>query len=190
MDLLFPVRTYASPMHANLSLRLTRSAAFSAVCVSLAALAHWLAGGSGPGPLMLVMGGGAVLALGLVLGGRERSTATVGLALAATQVGLHELFGTTFGPAPGTLHHGQGLSEGLGMLLAHLSATLITGWWLARGEAALWAVLRRLGVLILPTAVPVSPLSVRLAPLPRFTWIVRRSALRHIVSRRGPPLPA
>ena len=31
----------------------------------------------------------------------------------------------------------RGLGEGVGMLLTHLTATLITGWWLARGETAL-----------------------------------------------------
>jgi hypothetical protein len=81
------------------------------------------------------------------------------------------------------------------MLVAHLTATLITGWWLARGEAALWALLHsarhRLGAMFrllrpprvavaLPRAVP-SPVT----PVP-----VRDVLLRHSVSRRGPPLPA
>lgn len=140
--------------------------------------------------MALAIGGAAVLALAFVLGGRERSAPTVHLALATTQIGLHELFGTSYGPAPGTLHHGQGLSEGLGMLLAHTTATLVTGWWLARGEAALWAVLRRLFVRLQLWSPPVIHPLVRLAPLPRTIASLRRSALRHIVSRRGPPLPA
>lgn len=176
-------------MRAELPFRLARAAAFSAVCVALAALAHWVAGGSGPGPVTLAAGFCGALAPAVLLGGRERAGSSVVLLLGATQVGLHELFGTTFRAAPEMLHHGKGLSEGLGMFLAHLTATLITGWWLARGEAALWSVLRRLFLRLLPWSRPVLHPWVRPAtPVARAA--APRSALRHIVSRRGPPLPA
>jgi hypothetical protein len=178
-------------MRAHLPLRLIRTAAFAAVCVTLAALAHALGGGSGPAPWAAGLGVGAVFALALVLSGRERSTATVNLSLIAGQTGLHELFGGGDGTAYVALHlHGRGLGDALGMLLAHLTATLLTGWWLARGEAALWALLRRLAgrlVLLLPVAVPA------LRPVPPVV-LVRAVPLdpgfRHSVARRGPPLPA
>lgn len=176
-------------MRAELPFRLARAAAFSAVCVLLAALAHRLAGGAGPGPLTLAVGILLVMAPAAALGGRERAYPSVMLLLGATQVGLHELFGTTFRADPELLHHGQGLSEGMGMFLAHLTATLVTGWWLARGEAALWAVLRRLFLRLLPWSLPVVHPWVRPAA-PPMRRVVVRTELRHIVSRRGPPLPA
>ncbi|MEU6998224.1 MFS transporter [Nonomuraea sp. NPDC046570] len=180
-------------MRARLPLRLARSAAFTAVCVTLAALGHALAAGAGPAPWAITLGGVGVLVVATALTGTERSPTTVNLALLGTQAGLHELFGTD-GTAVvlGLGHaHGQGLSEGLGMLLAHLTATLITGWWLARGETALWSLLRRLGLrpaLWSPPPVPV----VRQAKVAVVRSVPGRSSLRieHVVSRRGPPLPA
>ena len=85
------------------------------------------------------------------------------------------------------------------MLTAHLTATLITAWWLARGEAALWALVRHLAVtaarrldtLLHSAAGP--PAAPRLpAPCParsRFALPAQR-LLRNTVTRRGPPLPA
>ena len=49
-------------MPANVSLRIARSAAFSAVCVLLALGAHWFAGGAGPTPRVLLVGWLAVMA--------------------------------------------------------------------------------------------------------------------------------
>ncbi|GHH69742.1 hypothetical protein GCM10017673_20700 [Streptosporangium violaceochromogenes] len=182
-------------MRAHLPLRLTRAAAFSAVCVALAAFGHLAAGGSGPRAWAVTTGGVTITAVASALAGRERSTVAIGAALTAAQLFLHELF--AFGDPSGislTAHpHGQGLGESLGMLLAHLTATLITGWWLARGEAALWSLLQAAkerwsaGLrLFPPPAVPSVP---RAAP-PRAPRLPVRRPLRHIVSRRGPPLPA
>ncbi|MEV8639141.1 MFS transporter [Streptosporangium sp. NPDC051023] len=172
-----------------------RTAAFSAVCVALAALGHLAAGGSGPAPLAVAAGGATVMAVTAALAGRERSATAISVGLSAMQLFLHELF--AFDDPSGislAVHaHGGGLGENLGMLLAHLTATLVTGWWLARGEAALWALLRaagrRLGAafrLFPPPAVPAPPRAVfpAVAPAPV------RELLRHTVSRRGPPLPA
>ncbi|GAA2393126.1 hypothetical protein GCM10010404_58020 [Nonomuraea africana] len=180
-------------MRANLPLRLTRAAVFSAVCVLLAALGHVVAGGDGPPLWALGLGGGAVMALALALSGRERSAATINLTLLGLQAGLHELFGLgSGGGAVLTLTHGHGsgLGESLGMLLAHLTATLITGWWLARGEAALWSLLRRLGHRLIGLLPPPPTISVRQAPVRAVRRVTGCGAvLRHIVSRRGPPLP-
>ncbi|MGW4476516.1 MFS transporter [Nonomuraea sp. NPDC004354] len=191
-------------MRADLPLRLTRAAAFSAVCVLLAALGHRAAGGTGPSGWVLGLGGGAVLAVALALSGRERSSTTVNVTLVALQAGLHELFGldgtaALFGTAHGrgaaVLGYGQahesGLGESLGMLLAHLTVTLVTGWWLARGEAALWSLLRRLGHRLIRLLPPPTAVAVRPAPVPAARRAIGGGPLlRHVVTRRGPPLPA
>ncbi|MEU8248356.1 MFS transporter [Nonomuraea sp. NPDC048916] len=179
-------------MRAELPLRLARTAVFAAVCVTLAALAHAVSGGSTPSPQVAGLGLGTVFASALTLGGRERSPAVINVALICAQLGLHELFGDGDGTGYVAAHlHGQGFGNDVGMLVAHLTATLLTGWWLARGEAALWAMLRRLGrplVLLwpppLPSVRPAAPVIVHVRAVPP------DPALRHSVARRGPPLPA
>ncbi|MEU0566812.1 MFS transporter [Nonomuraea sp. NPDC005983] len=181
-------------MRARLPLRLTRTAAFAAVCVTLAALAHLLGGGAAPGPWAAGLGLGAASLLGLALCGRERSTATVNTVLAVAQLGLHELFatdGATYVGAYVTAHaHGQGLGVQGGMLLAHLTATLITGLWLSRGEAALWALLRRLGVRLTPLRPALVPAVPPVTPVVLVRDVPVDPLFRHSVARRGPPLPA
>jgi hypothetical protein len=179
-------------MHAHLPLRLTRAAAFAAVCVTLAALAHWLGGGIGPAPWAAALGLALVFAPAMALSRKERPTAVINTALVAGQFGLHELFGGGDGSAYVVTHlHGRGLGDALGMLLAHLTATLITGCWLARGEAALWAMLRRLGSRFTLLPRPAGTPSIRpAAPIPRRRAVPVDSLLRHSVARRGPPLPA
>ncbi|WP_230879137.1 MFS transporter [Planomonospora sp. ID67723] len=178
-----------------------RSAAFSAVCVTLAVLGHVAAGGSGPEPWAVAAGTAAVTMTALSLAGRERSATTVHTTLTGAQLLLHELFALSdpSGGSPGFHPHGQGLGESLGMLLAHLTATLITGWWLARGESALWALLRaaghrlaaagrRAGAAFRLLAVPASLRAAPPATPPGTVPLPVRALLRHTVSRRGPPL--
>ncbi|GII85673.1 hypothetical protein Ssi03_36630 [Sphaerisporangium siamense] len=185
-------------MEASLALRLARSAVFTVVCVGLAAGAHRFAGADGPGVGALASGGLVVMAATTLLARRERSPATVVAWLLAGQLLLHEWFGVA---APVHGHgmpaaHGQGLGVGVGMLVAHLTAALLTGWWLARGESALWSLLRtagaraarRLGVplalLRRETAPPPRPVRVRAAHAVR---IPAGRVLRHALARRGPP---
>jgi hypothetical protein len=74
----------------------------------------------------------------------------------------------------------------LPMLAAHLAATAVTAWVLARGEAWLWRTLR--GVLAVP-------LAVRIGATPR-VWVFHRDAVRSSTrwarpdAPRGPPEPA
>ncbi|MFI6602583.1 MFS transporter [Nonomuraea sp. NPDC050536] len=204
-------------MRARLPLRLTRSAAFAAVCVCLGALAHVAGGGSAPGPAVVGVALCAAFALALAVSGRERSTAAINTALVGAQIVLHELFAITTaldplsptssapggfwaallerlspGGTPGEAGgHAQGLSVGLGMWVAHLLATLVTGWWLARGEAALWSLLRRLGRRLtllrpLPRILPVR----RAVPYFYLLAVPMPAPVEHSVSRRGPPLSA
>ncbi|MEV4801619.1 MFS transporter [Nonomuraea sp. NPDC049421] len=178
-------------MRAQLPLRFARTAAFAAVCVALAAFAHVLGGGSVPAPWAAALGLAGVSLLGLALCGRERSAGTINLTLVGAQIGLHELFAGEGASYVSVHGHAQGgLAVNAGMLLTHLTATVITGLWLARGEAALWSVLHRLGrrlTLLVPPAPPVRP---QCAP-PVVTRVIPLCpAFRHSVARRGPPLPA
>lgn len=182
-------------MRANLPLRLTRSAAFAAVCVMLGAGAHWFAGGGGLRPQVLLVGGLVVMTTVAALAGRERSPATVIALLLAAQIFLHQLLG--HGDISGSRPYEHDLGVSLGMLVAHATASLITGWWLARGEAAVWAILRRLGghamrglrALLTYLLVDVSETP---CPPPVRTGHVEVSppvhVLRHAVIRRGPPI--
>lgn len=188
-------------MRALLPLRLARSAAFTVVCVTLAVLGHRAAGGSGPATWAVAAGGATVTALAALLAGRERSPQTIICFLVGTQVLLHQLFGLsgdTGSPLGVHPSHGHGLGADLGMVVAHLTATLVTGWWLARGESALWSVLRRLGTLAVRGLRRLLDLLGAGAPRPsrpaaraprRLGPAIARRELRHSVSRRGPPLP-
>lgn len=91
---------------------------------------------------------------------------------------------------PATTAHGTTVYA----TLAHLLAALVASWWLRRGEAALWSLLRR-AVALVPGLVawwrnaPLPRPAGRTVPLPAAPEPPRRPALRHAVSRRGPPLP-
>ncbi|MGJ6966284.1 MFS transporter [Streptosporangium sp. G11] len=172
-----------------------RAATFSAVCLALSVLGHVAAGGSWPRPWVVAAAGAAVMAMAALLAGRERSTVTISAGLATLQLSLHEVLalGGAAGLPP-SHPHVRGLGESLGMLVAHLTATLITGWWLARGESTLWALLRSAGrrlcavfPLLRAPAVVAAPSRPAYAPV---TPVSPRAVLRHSVSRRGPPLPA
>ncbi|WP_254897876.1 hypothetical protein [Kitasatospora sp. NA04385] len=93
-----------------------------------------------------------------------------------------------------------------GMLLGHLAAALVAGWWLRRGEAALWRLVRTtaltargwaaplrtavalLTALLLGTGRPAAP---RRCGGRAEDWpLPVAAALRHCVLRRGPPVVA
>ncbi|MEV0199578.1 MFS transporter [Nonomuraea sp. NPDC050691] len=203
-------------MRARLPLRLARTAVFSAVCVVLASLAHVAGGGTAPAPGTAALGLGAASVLALALAGRERHPLTINLALVAAQAVLHELF-SAGGPTGYVAVHlhgspaagvslavdagapaGPGLAVDAGMLTAHLTATLLTGWWLARGEAALWSLLRRLhdglgrhlGRVLLAGVFPALPSARQAPPVVRVRAVPLDPALRHCQARRGPPRTA
>ncbi|WP_285709855.1 MFS transporter [Microtetraspora sp. NBRC 16547] len=179
-------------MRARLPLRLTRAAAFSAVCVGLGVFAHRFAGGAGPTPGALAVGGTVIMAAAAVLAGRERSRGTITALLAGAQLFLHLLLSRSAevdGLAVPAHSHRLGVEAG--MVAAHLTATLVTGWWLARGETALWCLLRRLGASALRplTAGHVPPAPV--VPFVRITAAPVRltgRTLKHALVVRGPPV--
>jgi hypothetical protein len=181
------IRTQDSPP-AGLPLRLARSASFAVVCVALAAAGHWLADGDAPSPAVIAGACAAVMAAATALAGRERSRVVIAGFLGTAQVGLHVLFAAQeVGPHLPSPH---GESTWPGMFLCHAVATLLTAWWLAGGESALWSLLRRLAAgavrILLPVVVP-EPLAAPLAA-ERTIDRPRGRVLRYAVVRRGPPL--
>ncbi|MFI8822885.1 hypothetical protein [Streptomyces sp. NPDC053431] len=100
----------------------------------------------------------------------------------------------------GHLTHGQtmggGAGSGAGMVAAHLLAALVCALWLARGEAALFALARtvgacafiplRLALAAVRALAPVPP-SLRPVRVSPYTRRLHGVVLAHTVSRRGPP---
>nr|WP_189181618.1 MFS transporter [Microbispora rosea] len=178
-------------------LRLARAAAFTAVCLGLGVLAHLLSGGT-VAPGVLALGLPAVFTVALPLSGRERTLRAILPLLAVLQVALHVLFALTSpSPSPSTVRFVAGhflaghthAGPGLGMLLAHGWAVVLTALWLARGEAALWALLRRLAVRLTRIAADPAPpvFAPPASPHPDEPRMPRSVAPRHCVTRRGPP---
>ncbi|MBB5130633.1 hypothetical protein HNP84_000321 [Thermocatellispora tengchongensis] len=178
-------------MLARPPLRLLRATAFAVVCAGLSALAHIAGGGSFSAPHLA---GGVVLAFcaAVPLTGRERTLAAILPVLGGLQVVLHFMLGGAAAHvAHAAHHHAAGGIPGLGMTAAHAWAAALTALWLARGERALWSLLRRLAVRLrvlvavhawAPADLPQVPCR---APEPA---TLRALVLcRHSVTRRGPP---
>ncbi|GAA3685866.1 hypothetical protein GCM10022224_058310 [Nonomuraea antimicrobica] len=178
-------------MPADMMVRLARSAVFAVGCAGLASAAHLLAGG-----MVTAQTFAAALAVGLVIGfpatGRERPFAVIMTLLAAGQVVSHLLFTSAYRDLVLDAHTGHGdLSQGVGMVLVHAVATLLTAWWLDRGEVALWALLRQVAAhvvwyvyrhtvpVVWAQPGPVAPERTPAEAVP--LW------LSHAVVRRGPP---
>ncbi|GLY27286.1 hypothetical protein [Kineosporia sp. NBRC 101731] len=189
-------------------LRVLRAGAFSACAVSLAAVAHLLAGGTAPSPILLAGLGLLLAPVAVLSAGKLHRPAAVGTAMVAVQTALHWLFGQ-FGPAadcaqmsshlshPGMAHPGSLVCQDNPamtmagssplMVLAHLSAAALLGLLLSKGETALWRMLSW----IFPK------LPARFRPLPvrarlrrtasRRTAPLRPEPLTGAVGRRGPP---
>ncbi|MGW0468161.1 hypothetical protein ACWDX6_23280 [Streptomyces sp. NPDC003027] len=158
--------------------------------------------------------------LAWLVSGRRRGPLAIGGGLLAVQTALHLIFssgeshtgadhGSLAHPSPGHASMGHasmadptanplfdlaGGHTSVGMLAAHLLAAVVCGLWLARGEAALFALGRAVGALAftplrlllavahLPAPRPAPP--VRTRPRPRGLCGV---VLAHALSRRGPP---
>lgn len=101
-------------MTAGADLRLLRAAVFTAVCVTLSAAGHTLAGGPRMPLWALGTGCALVFAVAAPLAGRERSLPGIAALLAAGQVALHTLF-SCGGPAGGgAMAMGAGGASGAG----------------------------------------------------------------------------
>ncbi|MGW0420600.1 hypothetical protein [Streptomyces sp. NPDC003015] len=184
-------------MRASPAVRSLRAAVFAALCVLLAAGGHTLATGMAPPVWTQAAGFVPVFAAGWLLGGRERSLGAIGAATLTSQGGLHLAFGSVR-PHTVMVMHGMRMTHTHAHALtphataAHVSAAVLLTWWLRRGEAALWSLLRRAATLVPGLAAwwqgygePVAPDPVR--PPADGPHTPRPVLLRHTVHRRGPP---
>lgn len=197
-------------MSASPAVRSLRAAVFAAVCVLLAAAGHGLATGAVPPWWADGAGFLVVFAMGWLLGARERSLPGIGAAMLATQAGLHLGFDATRPSAGGGMamagmahmsgHAMAPMRQSQAMtphaVAAHVVAALVASWWLRRGEAALWSLLRWAAVALVPGLAAwwrdaPAPQPVRSTGRPGRTTAdtapLRQLLLRHAVSRRGPP---
>jgi hypothetical protein len=203
------------------SLRIGRAAVFAAVCVALSAFGHSMMAPMPIPPWSLAMALIAVFEVSWVLAGKERGLAAITALTLGTQAVLHFWFalsqgtgadGSACAPGMGT---GSGMSAMAampaaggqcmqstsmahmtsGMLLAHGLAGLVSAWWLRRGEAAAFGLMRRvsaraLGFLHLPAvAAAVAPAVSRITLSDDVSREPRpsRVLLKFQVIRRGPP---
>lgn len=139
-------------------MRPARAAVFAAVCVGLTAFAHGLADDRRVGPAALAVGFVVIFVVAKTGGRSERSQRAITVGLIAGQAGLHLLF-TFVDDATAVRHVSQlngtgqrGMAampqedmahNGQTMLIAHLAAAVLAGWWLRGGEAACWRLMRR-----------------------------------------------
>lgn len=164
-------------------------AGVSAVAATALGLAGHLAAGGGLTLTGTALAFVAVLVPSWLLAGRERGwTVIAGVQIAAQQV-IHPLLVSTSGAAPAVA-----LPHDL-MFFLHVLGALAMAMWLRLGERRLWVAARRL-------AAHLARWSARLieAPRPRphavavrfraFTPPPLDAPLRHVLSRRGPPVPA
>ena len=185
-------------------MRALRGVVASAVTVLLAALAHTVAGGDAPAPLLL--GVAAVLAAppAVALVGKRPSVLRTTAAVLVAQLVFHGAFalfgsGSTVVFTGGDHAHMGGHMMTTGapimahdpMSFAHLTAAIVTVIMLHRGEWMLRAagrgIHRLLPLRIVRLPHPVTMRCVRAtfrAPRPRTVLLVAG------VGRRGPPLPA
>ncbi|MFJ9134909.1 hypothetical protein OG458_08360 [Streptomyces sp. NBC_01281] len=188
-------------MSASPAVRSLRAAVFAALCVLLAAGGHALATGTAPAVWVQAAGFVPLFGAGYLLGRRERSLAAIGIGTLAAQGALHAAYGAArphakMGMQGMRMSHAHALTPHA--TAAHVAAALVLTWWLRRGEAALWSLLRRAAALV-PGLVAWWLVSggVRLVPDVRDVvgprrWadgprLLRGLLLRHAVQRRGPP---
>ena len=171
--------------------RAVRASAAASVVVMLASAAHAGAGGAAPATGPLLLGTALVAPICWLLSGRRLTVGRLATLLTVAQLPIHLALSAL--PTEHTGHHGiPGLaaSGSLGdealMLAAHIAAALAAAWLLARGEAILWRVVRRLAPrrleIVLPARRPLLVPAARRYAVRRRPWSARLS--------RGPPLPA
>lgn len=189
--------------------RLLRGALLGTVATLLTALSHAIGGGPVPSGLALVLGTVFATAVGTAAVGRVEAGRPVGLARTTLAVGIAQ-FAFHFGfsllaagaavrTAGGHHHHAvfaiaadpaaavaQG---GAGMWLAHLAAAVVTVLYVRHLERRVWAVLARLGgVLLRAFGIRMPQPAARPLRLAVSREVRTASALlRDAIARRGPP---
>lgn len=163
------------------------------MCLAVSAGGHALTGGGVIPPCLAVAGALIAFFVAYALNGRERELEVVLGATTGTQILLHELFSRAV-PAPQATSFAGHSHSVLGMTMIHLAVALGTGWWLHRGESALWLMIHLYGgrrpPIRLLFAVPaeVTPPTWRAVPAadvrPYGGW-----EILPVLWRRGPPMP-
>lgn len=194
----------AAPMRARGALLWGRAAAVAAVALLAGTTAHASADGVLPGAPVLVallLGGTALL---VPLLRTEASRARVVLLLVAGQAGVHGILTALGGhrddepvgvSGPAWLAHLAADLTGPHalMALAHAAAAAVVGLWLASGERAAWALVRRAtGLLVRQVHRPTLPHVAR--PHPAVAVDVCSGPILRVLAcsqpRRGPPYGA
>ncbi|GAA1081579.1 hypothetical protein [Nocardiopsis composta] len=184
-------------------LRAARAAAFTSVCVGVSAIGHAMSGGHHVPAAGLAAAAVPVFALGYAGTARERGLGTVTAWLAWIQLALHLVFSAAQSLAGGSGHgasaHLSAAAEtsaqgGGSMIAAHAAAVVVAGWWIRRGEAAAFALARQVRALLARMLPPPAPAAPPSSAVPRTVPATPADlpapalrALRHAVSRRGPP---
>ncbi|WP_051927232.1 hypothetical protein [Streptomyces durhamensis] len=188
-------------MSVSLAVRSVRAAVFAVLCVLLGAGGHALATGAAPPVGVQVAAFVPVFVGGCLLGGRERSPAAIGGGTLGAQGGLHLLFHLMQPHHAGMVMHGMRMAHAQALTphatAAHVGAALVLTWWLRRGEAGLWSLLRWAVAFVPGLAASWQAVGgARGVPDARGpvgraageTWSLRQARLRHAVHRRGPPM--
>jgi hypothetical protein len=187
-------------MRVSWAVRSVRAAVFAVLCVLLAAGGHALATGAAPAVWAQATAVVPVFVVGCLLSGRERSLAGIGGVTLAAQSGLHVVFHAVRPQHAGMVMHGMRMTADAHAhaltphaTAAHAGAAVVLTWWLRRGEAALWSLLRWAMEFVPGLAawwqvaggVPDGPRPGQRACAG--SWSLRGGRLRYVVHRRGPP---
>jgi hypothetical protein len=157
----------------------------------LAVAAHAAAGGGLPSTGLTALLTVGVAAAGIAMAGGRRSTLAILTVLGAAQVAIHVLLSVqSLTGGMGT--HGMAF-DGVGMIGAHTIAVLLSACLLAKADAAVFALVALLAM-VLPTVlcvppVPEAPAGPRPFPTPVDRLTVRIRSLGGN-GRRGPPVAA
>lgn len=165
-----------------------RTAASLVAALLTGAAGHVVGGGTWSGSA--IAAAAAVLLLPCwLMTARERGFPAIAALLALGQVGTHVTLTVAADSHMAHLSADRGV-PGLGMLGAHLVATVLLAWWIRQGERRVWAGVRRL-VRSLFVAAPVVCPEAGLRPGFLETSLPARAALLlHTVVTRGPPATA
>ncbi|WP_327102997.1 hypothetical protein [Nonomuraea glycinis] len=184
------------------AIRALRATAFTVMCVLASAALHILVSGTAIQPGPLTAAATATWAGAYAVGRRPRGWPELLALCALSQYGMHQLFAAPDVSISSQMLRATNVSHdhdgGTGMLLIHLAVALFSSWWLARGEAALAALLhlnaiRLACAWILPTIVR-APVVMTRARRSVPAWPDKPhcrlpALLAPVMPRRGPPAP-
>jgi hypothetical protein len=144
--------------------RLTRAASFGVAVLTIAAAAHVSAGGALPSMTVLALLAVPVTVAALAVTSRRCGLALLLGSMGAAQLILHQALMALTAPVPSGMASqmsahsaaamgGQAQVDGrsVTMTAAHVVATVVTAFLLARGEQALWQLVSRLLLPALPS---------------------------------------